>query len=144
MGDADVFIEAQRGAISLVLHSYEPVTWHLSGPGVEQISRLVLLGYHDQFVEADDLMVNIETFTLAQNNLPPAFVHAMPEEGTECQNLNLSELLDSNNLEGDEQLDRDLELMALYDDDRTICEFEEMTEFLDELNIDPIDAFAGH
>ena len=33
--------------------------------------------------------------------------------------------------------------MALYDEDRTICEFEEMTDFLDELDIDPIDAFAG-
>ena len=143
MGDADVVIEEQRGAISLVLHSYEPVTWHLSGPGVEQISRLVLLGYHDQFVDGDDLMVNAETFTSAQYNTPPAFVHSMPEEGLECQNLNLSELLDSNDLEGDDQLDRDLELMALYDEDRTICEFEKMTEFLDELDIDPIDAFAG-
>ncbi|MGB0647127.1 MAG: hypothetical protein ACPGQS_08120, partial [Bradymonadia bacterium] len=62
-GEAIVHIGAQAGRIELVLSSYEPVDWTLSGPGVANIDRLLVLGYHTQNVHAPDLSITPDIFT---------------------------------------------------------------------------------
>ena len=57
-GDVTIQIEEQRGPMTLVLNGYHRIRWHLTGPGVSQIERLVSVGYDEQLINAPTLEPN--------------------------------------------------------------------------------------
>lgn len=88
IGHAEVHIESQDGPFVLVLSGRSPIEWHLSGPGVADVERLVTLGLRDHRVVAPDLEVEPESpranFSVNENqSLQP--LHWWPADDQVCR-----------------------------------------------------------
>ena len=70
VGNATIYVGDQDGKNTiLVLSSYEPTIWNLVGPGVDDLTQVLLYGYHDQDVtgEADSTVVKEYTYEGTNN-----------------------------------------------------------------------------
>ncbi len=64
IGTANIHIESQGSNQSvLVLSSYEPTNWNITGTGISSISSIYLFGYHDQSVTISNSSIDIFEFS---------------------------------------------------------------------------------
>jgi hypothetical protein len=123
IGSAQVEIEAQIGPIALILSSYEPTIWHLSGPGVAQIDTLIFLGYHTQEVVAEGLDAQPQSFNIDQNQYI-ASIYQWPTPQAEC-------------------IDPSQVPFEQYEANQRICDAREVQDFIRAQIHEEIDAFSG-
>ena len=123
IGSAQVEIEAQIGPIALILSSYEPTIWHLSGPGVAQIDTLIFLGYHTQDVVAEGLDAQPQSFNIDQNQYI-ASIYQWPTPQAEC-------------------IDPSQVPFEQYEANQRICDAREVQDFIRAQINEEIDAFSG-
>ena len=142
LGDAFVFIEEQQGPVTLVLNSHESATWHLDGPGVSQIQDLIIIGYYEQAVRADALNIEPQIFDRTKQTSPDLYIQSKPEEGTSCKNFDLFDLIEIEKSYPENHPDQ-FDAHEVYREDLIACEYFEMIDFLETLDIHAPHAFAG-
>jgi hypothetical protein len=63
-GDVDINVgNLNASSIILVLNSYGPVNWVLSGIGVNNIDKIIMHGYYDQTIQNQSSSTTVEEYT---------------------------------------------------------------------------------
>ena len=84
-GTATVFIDEQYDAnLTLALGSYEPTDWMLEGPGVSNVSNIILHGYHDHTVNGFEFGSVIQEFTYEGTGSYFGFTFYWPQADDVC------------------------------------------------------------
>lgn len=64
-GNGTVYIEEQSSdSVVLALGSYEPTDWEIKGPGADNVSQVILFGYHSATIsgQAPDAIISNKTY----------------------------------------------------------------------------------
>ena len=80
-GDVTVYIPdggLNNMSVLLTLDAYEPVNWHITGPGLKQIGRVFTTGYYNQEVSGLSADIPIDTHTYENGSKSYFFPYATP------------------------------------------------------------------
>lgn len=64
-GEGTIYVEEQSSeSVTLALGSYEPTDWEIKGPGADNVSQIILFGYHSATVsgQSADTVVYDKTY----------------------------------------------------------------------------------
>jgi len=85
-GEIDVYLSENpnyKGSLTLVLSSYEPVKWNISGPGIGSIGEVLATGYYDQEVSGLDVPVTM----LSHESGSQEYFYSYENSGSEFDEL---------------------------------------------------------
>lgn len=124
-GTANVNIGDQFGKNTiLVLSSYEPTDWIIHGDGVDDLSQIILLGYHDQSISGYEHGTDISEYSYYGTNNYRGINYYWPSPGEVCR-------------------DRDSVSPIEYSSNQRICRAQDVTAFIEGLVGTEITTFAG-
>lgn len=86
-GEVDVYLPdgGSHTNMLLVLTSYEPVEWNLTGPGTDNVAGVLATGYYDQRV--DGLSSDVPVKTLSHESGDDEYFYAYQNSGSNYNNL---------------------------------------------------------
>jgi len=87
-GTANIEIGDQFGkATTLVLSSYEPTNWNITGLGVGDITDIILYGYHDQSVSGFLTSTSVTEYTSHGEGSYEGYTYQFPGDGRVVNHL---------------------------------------------------------
>ncbi|MBU6953181.1 PEP-CTERM sorting domain-containing protein [Hahella sp. HN01] len=87
-GNANVEIGDQHGkSTTLVLSSYEPTHWNISGLGVTDITDIILYGYHDQSISGFLPSTTVSEYSYEGEGSYQGFTYRYPGDGRVVKHL---------------------------------------------------------